>query len=227
MIRRIHGELAKPGIALAPSTMWQTLHSAGIDPAPQRSGPTWGQFLQTQAAGIIAADFLHVDTVLLNRLYVLVFIEHGIRRMHLGGVTANRTGEWTVRQARNLALTPASASRTSSSCSATADRTSPPRSMPSSRLPGRQDPGQRRPGAAHERNLRAPGRHPSCQDSSPSRRQARRSARAARGQPRRRRCRARWARTQTGPYRVRSSTMGIMTVRVRAGCGTGPVNSTA
>src|SRR5260370_16075167 len=48
---------------------------------------------------------LHVDTVLLKRLYVLVFIEHGTRRMHLGGITANPTGEWTVQQARNLALT--------------------------------------------------------------------------------------------------------------------------
>jgi putative transposase len=48
--------------------------------------------------------FLHADTVLRKRLYVLVFIEHGTRRMHLGGVTANPAGEWTVQQARNLAL---------------------------------------------------------------------------------------------------------------------------
>ena len=46
-----------------------------------------------------------MDTVLLRRLHVLVFIEHGTRRMHLGGITASPTGEWTVQQARNLALT--------------------------------------------------------------------------------------------------------------------------
>ena len=71
---------------------------------PRRAGPTWRQFLHAQAAGILAVDFLHVDTVLLDRLYVLVFIEHGTRRMHLGGVTAHPTGDWTVRQARNLAM---------------------------------------------------------------------------------------------------------------------------
>ena len=103
--RRIHGELMKLGVTVAPSTVWEILRAAGIDPAPRRAGPTWRQFLHAQAAGIVAVDFLHVDTVLLRRLYVLVFIEHGTRRMHLGGVTANPTGEWTVQQARNLALT--------------------------------------------------------------------------------------------------------------------------
>jgi putative transposase len=102
--RRIHGELAKLGLIIAPSTVYEILRAAGIGPAPRRSGPTWRQFLHAQAAGIIAVDFLHVDTVLLRRLYVLVFIEHGTRRMHLGGVTASPTGEWTVQQARNLAL---------------------------------------------------------------------------------------------------------------------------
>ncbi len=102
--RRIHGELAKLGVMVAPSTVWEILRAAGIDPAPRRAGPTWRQFLHAQAAGILAVDFLHVDTVLLKRLYVLVFIEHGTRRMHLGGVTANPTGEWTVQQARNLAM---------------------------------------------------------------------------------------------------------------------------
>ena len=103
--RRIHGELMKLGVTVAPSTVWEILRAAGIDPAPRRSGPTWRQFLHAQAAGILAVDFLHVDTVLLKRVYVLVFIEHGTRRMRLGGVTTNPTGHWTVQQARNLALT--------------------------------------------------------------------------------------------------------------------------
>src|SRR6266705_2268605 len=66
--RRIHGELTKLGVTVAPSTVWKILHAAGIDPAPRRAGPTWRQFLHTQAAGILAVDFLHVDTVVLKRL---------------------------------------------------------------------------------------------------------------------------------------------------------------
>jgi transposase len=47
--RRIHGELVKPGVTVAPSTVWEILHAAGIDPAARRSGPTWRQFLRAQA----------------------------------------------------------------------------------------------------------------------------------------------------------------------------------
>jgi putative transposase len=103
--RRIQGELARLGYPIAPSTVWEILHAAGIGPAPQRSGPTWRQFLTAQASGIIAADFLHLDTVSLKRLYALVFIEHGTRRLHLASVTAHPTAQWTVQQARNLAMT--------------------------------------------------------------------------------------------------------------------------
>ena len=102
--RRIAGELLKLGHRIAPSTVWEILSAAGIDLAPRRSGPTWKQFLTTQARTVIATDFLHVDTVLLKRLYVLVFIEHGTRRIHLAGVTANPDGAWTAQQARNLAM---------------------------------------------------------------------------------------------------------------------------
>jgi putative transposase len=84
--------------------VWEILHAAGIDPAPRRAGPTWRQFLTAQAHAIIACDFLVVETVLLQRLYLLVFIEHGTRRLHLGGVTAHPTGAWAVQQARNLVM---------------------------------------------------------------------------------------------------------------------------
>ena len=65
--RRMQGELVKLGHPIAASTVWQILHAAGIDPAPRRTGPTWKQFLTAQARGILAVDFVHVDTVLLRR----------------------------------------------------------------------------------------------------------------------------------------------------------------
>ncbi|MFB4308620.1 hypothetical protein [Actinomadura sp. GTD37] len=97
--RRIQGELARLGHAIAASTVWEVLRAAGIDPAPRREGPSWRQFLIAQAHAIIACDFLVVETVLLKRLCVLVFIEHGTRRVHLAGVTACPTGAWAVQQA--------------------------------------------------------------------------------------------------------------------------------
>ena len=101
--RRIQGELARLGHRMAASTVWEILHAAGVDPAPRRSGPTWREFLATQAEGIISVDFFHIDTALGRRLYALAFLEHGTRRLHITGITANPTREWTVQQARNLA----------------------------------------------------------------------------------------------------------------------------
>jgi putative transposase len=102
--RRIQGELARLGYAIAYSTVWEILHAAGIDPAPQRSGPTWRQFLSAQAHRVLACDFLTVDTVLLRRIYVLIFVEHGTRRLHIAGATAHPTGAWVAQQARSLAM---------------------------------------------------------------------------------------------------------------------------
>jgi putative transposase len=102
--RRIQGELARLGHKIAHSTVWEILKKAGIDPAPRRHGPTWGEFLSAQAHRIISCDFPHVDTVLPQRLYVLVFMEHRTRRLHVAGVTATPTGPWVAQQARNLAI---------------------------------------------------------------------------------------------------------------------------
>ena len=102
--RRIHGELVGLGHQVAASTVWTILKGAGLDPAPRRTGPTWQQFLTTQAHAILAVDFAHVDTVFLRRLYILVVIEHGRRRVHIAGITAHPTGAWVAQQARNLLM---------------------------------------------------------------------------------------------------------------------------
>ena len=102
--RRVQGELVRLGHRIAASTVWQILHDAGIDPAPRRSGSTWRQFLITQAKAVLAVDFVHVDTVVLRRIYALIAVEHGSRRAHLVGVSAHPTGEWTTQAARNLLM---------------------------------------------------------------------------------------------------------------------------
>ena len=102
---RIHGELATMGVVIAASSVWAILKRHGIDPSPRRAGPTWTEFLATQAKGLIACDFFHVDTILLlRRLYVLVFIHHDTRLVRLAGITSNPANDWVTQQARNLSM---------------------------------------------------------------------------------------------------------------------------
>jgi putative transposase len=102
---RIVGECRKLGVTISATTVRNVLRRHRLGPAPRGSGPSWSEFLRAQAAGTLACDFFHVDTVTLRRMYVLFFIDLERRMVYLAGVTAHPVGPWVTQQARDLAAT--------------------------------------------------------------------------------------------------------------------------
>ena len=88
--------------------MWEILKTNGTAPAPRRTGPTWSQFLRSQAETILACDLFTAGLLDGTQAYVLAVIEHATRRIRILGVTQHPTGAWTAQQARNLIMTSAS-----------------------------------------------------------------------------------------------------------------------
>ena len=102
--RRVRGELLVLGVKVAASTVWEILHDAGIDPAPERSSTTWADFLRSQAEALLACDFFETVTLSGARLHVLAVIEHASRRIRILGATAHPTASWAAQAAKNLVM---------------------------------------------------------------------------------------------------------------------------
>jgi putative transposase len=100
--QRIAGEISGLGLTISPTTVKKILREAGIGPADERGGLSWRVFLRQQAQSMLAVDFFTVETIALQRLYVLFFIELASRRVHVAGSTANPTGAWVTQQARQF-----------------------------------------------------------------------------------------------------------------------------
>jgi transposase InsO family protein len=99
---RIRGELLKLGHPVAATTVRSVLRRHLVPPAPRRAGLAWPAFLRAHARGLLACDFFGVETVRLQMLSVLFFLEVQSRRVFVAGCTAHPTAAWVTQQARDV-----------------------------------------------------------------------------------------------------------------------------
>jgi len=89
---RIHGELQKLGIEIAPSTVAKYLGRHG-GKAPS---PTWRSFLRNHVSQLASIDFFMVPTATFRVLFVFLVLSHDRRRIVHVNVTAHPTAAWTA-----------------------------------------------------------------------------------------------------------------------------------
>jgi putative transposase len=102
---RIVGELKGLGLTVSATTVRACRRAAGLGPAGKRGEMTWREFVRAHRQSVLAVDFFTVETIWLQRLYVLFFIELGSRRVQVAGCTPNPSAAWVIQQARQLSWT--------------------------------------------------------------------------------------------------------------------------
>ena len=77
--QRIVGELKGLGMSVSATTVRTWLREAGLRPVGTRGGMTWRAFVRAHRGSMLAVDFFTVETIWLQRLYVLFVIKLGSR----------------------------------------------------------------------------------------------------------------------------------------------------
>jgi putative transposase len=101
--QRIEGELLKLGYEISDDTVAHILRRHIIPPVPERdTSPSWRHLMTHYKDQLLACDFFTLDTLFLQTIYVLIFIEIGSRRVHFAGCTAHPDSAWITQQARQV-----------------------------------------------------------------------------------------------------------------------------
>ena len=101
--QRLRGEQLRRGHQVSATAIRALLRRHGVPPAPQRAGVSWRALVRPHAQGVLACDRFTVETVRLQTLFVLFFIELQTRRVFVAGGTEHPSTPWVTQQARNLA----------------------------------------------------------------------------------------------------------------------------